>query len=61
MDNNTNSLLIILLDEIDFENTKGIDEPKVSHLYEMNIYFDYYHVSIRNFNTQHTITCSFRS
>lgn len=34
MDNNNNSLLILLLDEIDFQNSKGIDEPKVSHLYE---------------------------
>ena len=32
MDTNKNSLLIQLLDEIDFENSKGIDEPKVSHL-----------------------------
>lgn len=39
MDNNTNSLLIILLDEIDFENSKGVDEPKVSHLYDYEYLF----------------------
>ena len=59
MDNNKNSILTLLLDEIDFQNSIGIDEPKVRHFHESEYILDFYHKSICNFNI--FIICSFRS
>ena len=47
MDTNKNSLLIQLLDEIDFENSKGVDEPKVSHLND----YEYILLTLSNIDT----------